>query len=303
MVKGSVIKGMTVLAAVALALLAACGRAAPNKGAVGPVEIRDVHGLGFTSDGRQLAVAAHDGLVVFTEQGWQVPDGPKHDYMGFVATSDGFYSSGHPNPSSRLKNPFGLIKSSDWGKTLVKLGFEGESDFHVMGVGYENHAIYLFSPAPNSKLSPGVHSSLDDGKTWKQAAMQGLTGNLINIAVHPIDPNVVAVATEAGLFLSSDRGGTFNQIAQGSPVSAVAFSPKGDQLLFGLNQVLVYDINGKQVQALQTPAVGEKDAIGYIAVNPASPNQIAFATFARDVHVSRDSGKSWQQIADDGKGI
>lgn len=56
--------------------------------------------------------------------------------MGYVATDNGFYSSGHPHPSAGLINPFGLIKSSDGGHTLTKLGFEGESDFHLMGVGY-----------------------------------------------------------------------------------------------------------------------------------------------------------------------
>lgn len=28
-----------------------------------------------------------------------------------------------------------LVGRCPWGKTLVKLGFEGESDFHVIGVG------------------------------------------------------------------------------------------------------------------------------------------------------------------------
>src|SRR2546429_5088264 len=51
-------------------------------------------------------------------------------YMGFAATAQGAYSSGHPAPESGLTNPFGLIRSRDGGKTWDKLGLEGESDFH-----------------------------------------------------------------------------------------------------------------------------------------------------------------------------
>lgn len=60
------------------------------------------------------------------------------------------------------------MKSTDGGKTLQKLGFEGESDFHLMSVGYTRHAIYLLNPGQNAKLAPGMHYSLDDGATWSR---------------------------------------------------------------------------------------------------------------------------------------
>lgn len=118
---------------VSLALLSSCSR--PK------VTMEHVHGLGFSSDGKQIILPAHNGLVSYSEGKWQNLDAPKHDYMGFHAVDHGFYSSGHPEPGSKLKNPLGIVKSSDFGKTLTILGLEGESDFHAMAVGYKNHAI------------------------------------------------------------------------------------------------------------------------------------------------------------------
>lgn len=266
------------------------------------VDMPHIHGLGFSADGRQLIVPAHDGLRLFADGEWAVPDVAAHDYMGYTPVDEGFYSSGHPHPSSGLANPFGLVKSTDGGETLEKLGFEGESDFHLMGVGYENHAIYVLNPAPNSRLPAGMHVSLDDGQTWRPCAVRGLTGRPIQIAVHPTEANRVAVATEGGLFLSADSGDSFTRIGDSAPVTAVAFHPDGQTLLFGANRLSAYDLASEQITAVPTPTIAADDAIGYIAANPVQDGEMALATFSRDIYLSPDNGQTWQQIAEDGKG-
>jgi hypothetical protein len=277
-------------------VLVGCGRTQAS------VDMPHIHGLGFSPDGRQLIVPAHDGLRLFAEGEWSVPDGPAHDYMGYTPVDEGFYSSGHPHPPSGLANPFGLVKSTDGGETLEGLGFEGESDFHLMGVGYENHAIYVLNPAPNSRLAAGMHVSLDDGQTWQPCAAQGLTARPFQIAVHPTAANRVAVATEAGLVLSTDYGDSFTRIGQAAPVTAVAFHPGGQALLFGASQLSVYNLASEQTTAVPSPNIAGDDAIGYIAVNPVQNEEIALATFNRDIYLSSDGGQTWQQIAEDGKG-
>ena len=290
------------LAAVAVAAIIFFIVLSSSRGSNGLVEIHHVHGLGFSPDGHQLFVAAHDGLRAYADGEWSVPDIPAHDYMGYSATEDGFYSSGHPNPSANRINPFGLIKSVDGGASLIRLGFEGESDFHVMTVGYRNHAIYVLNTAPNSRLPVGIHYSVDDGETWQQSALQGPTANPIQIAVHPTEANVVALATEGGLFVSFDHGGTFERVSEAGPVTAVTFSPNGEQLFFGYTTLAAYDLATKQIDSLQIPAIAADDAIGYIAINPIQPGEMAFATFGRDIYLSIDGGQSWQPIAQDGKG-
>jgi hypothetical protein len=276
------------------------GTTAAAAGEDANVQMLHIHGLGFAPDGRQLIVPAHDGLRIYVEGKWLIPDVPVHDYMGYTPSSDGFYSSGHPDPTSGLVNPFGLVKSIDGGKTLINLGFSGETDFHFMAVGYQNHAIYVGNPAANSQLQPGIHYSLDDGKTWQPSALQGLTAQPIQMAVHPLEANVVAMATEDGLFLSTDHGNSFTLIGEGGTVSAVAFISDGKALLFGYQQLSTYDLSAQQSTALSPPTIAAEDAIGYIAVNPVRADEIALATFGKDIYLSPDRGQSWTQIADDG---
>src|SRR3546814_10803145 len=103
--------------------------------------------------------------------------GPKHDYMGFSATRDTFYSSGHPAPGSDLVNPFGLIKSTDGGQTWQKLGLEGESDFHILATSYGTNAIYVLNHQANSRMkAAGIYATQSDGVMWSRATANGLKG-------------------------------------------------------------------------------------------------------------------------------
>lgn len=282
-------------AVAALMLLGGCSPARD-------VNIEHLHGLGFSPDGRQLYVPAHHGFVIFSEGRWQVPDLPKHDYMGYSATADGFYSSGHPAPNSGLPNPLGLVRSSDGGKSLKQMGFQGEIDFHLMGAGYRNHVVYVLNPAAAGGLEPGLHYTTDDGKSWRRSSAQGISGQPFHLAVHPTEAGVMAIATEKGLFLSRDHGNRFEQIGEQVPVTAAAFAPTGDRLLFGFRQLFEYGLNGGQVRALQVPTVGPKDAIGYVAINPVQPGEIVIGTFERNIHRSADGGQTWASIAVQGKG-
>lgn len=265
------------------------------------VQFRHIHGLSFSSDGSQLFVPAHDGLLVYEDGRWIVPDLPVHDYMGYSGTDDGFFSSGHPGPGSNLVNPLGLVRSTDGGATFETLAFEGESDFHLMAAGYENHAVYVVNPAQNSRLPVGLHYTLDDGQTWEQSQAQGISGGPIQLGVHPTEPGTVAIAAEGGLFLSNNYGDTFTRIGDASPVTAVTFDLDGERLLFAYQELFAYDLTSGQIDTFQIPAVTGDDATAYITVNPVS-DQIAFATFNKDIYLSQNNGQSWETIAEQGLG-
>ncbi|MFU7548103.1 glycosyl hydrolase, partial [Pseudomonas paraeruginosa] len=91
-----------------------------------------VHGLAFSPDGQQLSIPSHHGLAVYSQGRWSKAPGPAHDYMGYSVTRQAIYSSGHPARGSGLVNPFGVIKSSDGGRTWQQLGLQGDSDFHLL---------------------------------------------------------------------------------------------------------------------------------------------------------------------------
>jgi hypothetical protein len=44
-----------------------------------------------------------------------------------------------------------------------------------------------------------------------------------------------------------------------------------------------------------------RDAVAYIAQNPARRDELAIATFRRNVYVSADRGRNWRQIATEGQ--
>ncbi len=274
--------------------------------AQGGVTLTHAHGLAYSADGKRLMVPSHHGLAVYEKGKWAKAPGPQHDYMGFSATAKHLYSSGHPAPGSGLVNPFGLIRSRDGGKTWEKLGLEGETDFHLLATSWNTNAVYVWNPAPSSRMkSPGLHYTLNDGAAWKRAAAHGLSGEPHAIAVHPDEAKTVAVATSEGLYLSRDAGERFTKIAHDGQGLAVFFDLKDKRLWYG-----AYDGratltrlplgNGHPLQVRLPPLM--KDAVAYIAQNPARKLEYAIATFERSVYVSKDGGESWTQIAERGKG-
>jgi hypothetical protein len=268
------------------------------------VTLVHVHGLAYSADGKRLMIPSHFGLAVYENGKWSKAPGPQHDYMGFSATSKSIYSSGHPAAGSNLVNPFGLLRSQDGGNTWEKLALEGESDFHVMATSWNTHAIYVWNPAPNSRMKQaGLHYTRNDGFSWTRVSAKGLEGNPYALGVHPDDPKSVAVASPDGVFESSDAGESFAKI---SPVqgAAVFFDLDGKHLWYGS-----YDTEARLARArlkggpatqIKLPAL-TKDAVSFIAQNPARRDEYAIATFNRDVYLSKDAGRSWKAIAERGE--
>ena len=280
-------------------MVAACTAVAAQ-----PVTLHHVHGLAYSPDGKRLMIPSHHGLAVYENGKWTKAPGPQHDYMGFAATAKNLYSSGHPAPGSGLVNPFGLIRSKDGGKTWEKLGLEGETDFHVLATGWNTNAIYVWNPAPSSRLKrPGLHYTLNDGFTWKAARAEALAGEPRALAVHPDNAAMVAVATSVGLYLSSDSGERFAKRSRDGEGLAAFFDLDGKHLWYatfdGRPTLSRLALEGDSAVKISLPPL-KNDAVAYIAQNPAQRIEYAIATFERSVYITKDSGQSWKQIADRG---
>jgi hypothetical protein len=275
--------------------------------AQGPVTLTHVHGLAYSADGKRLMIPSHHGLAVYQNGKWSKAPGPQHDYMGFAATARHLYSSGHPAPGSGLVNPFGLVRSRDGGRTWDKLGLEGETDFHLLAASWNTNAIYVWNPAPSSRIrEPGLHATEDEGATWRKARAAGIHGDPIALAVHPDNPALVALGTSEGVFASADGADSFREIAGAVAGTAVFYDLDGQHLWFGAHDGTAPRLSRIRVSRgpaaqLKLPPL-PKDAVSYIAQNPAKRSQYAIATFERSVFVSADAGRNWKQIASGGKG-
>jgi len=270
-----------------------------------PVTLMHVHGLAYSPDGKRLMIPSHHGLAVYENGRWSKAPGPEHDYMGFAATAQGVYSSGHPAPGSGLINPFGLIRSRDGGKTWDKLGLEGESDFHLLATGWNTNAVYVWNSSANSRMrEPGLHYTVNDGLAWKSAPGEGLDGQSQALAVHPDDAAIVAVATSSGVYLSRDHGERFAPLAKAQAVS-VFFDLDGKQLWFGTfdgrARLWRAPLAGSAASEVKLPPLRD-DAVAYIAQNPKQRKVYAIATFSRSVFLSKDAGGTWTPIAERGIG-
>jgi photosystem II stability/assembly factor-like uncharacterized protein len=263
-----------------------------------------IHGLGYSSDGKRLFIPVHNGIKVYANDKWSDAPGEKHDYMGFSAADNGFYSSGHPAVGSKFKNPMGLIKSTDEGKSITVLALEGEVDLHGMSVSYRTHSLYVLNSEPNSKMKQaGLFYSRDEGKSWVSSLMTGLSGQIAALAVHPTKDAIVTMGTASGAYLSKDNGQTFAAVYTEQPVSTLAFTDNGD-LLIGTAKAELINVNleTKQSVTVKTP-VQTGDIITYLTGSPVNPKEMAIATGNKDVYVSTDNGASWRKIADQGQAI
>lgn len=286
----------TFLAAAVLSWAAASAAAADTV-------LHHVHGLAFTPDGTSLMVPAHVGLAVYLDGRWTTAPGAPHDFMGFSVAKNAIYTSGHPAPGSPLRNPLGLMKSTDGGATWRQLGLSGESDFHQMAASYASGAIYVINAERNSRMGQtGLHVTLDEGKTWKRAASSGLTGQIISLAAHPTAAGTVAVGTAEGLHLSRDQGATFKRIGPATPVTAASFALDGKHLYYATHTGEAFyrvALDGAGRKAVALPPL-QGDFVLYIAQNPRDADEFAIATRKRDVYLSQDDGTSWRQIAREG---
>lgn len=264
-------------------------------------KIEHIHGIGYAGNMLGVSIATHSGIKVYHNGKWFETKTELHDYMGFQATKNGFFASGHPEPGANLKNPLGLMKSSDSGNTLEKLAFYGESDFHNLAVGYNTEAIYLYNERPNSKLQQGFYFSTNNGQDWKNSKLKGLSSTIHSFSVHPDQSSVVAVSAKDGVYLSTDYGNTFELFSTSLESTAVTLSNE-DVFYAPINKHMITkkSIATNEETNIQTPSLDSKDAIMYISQNPQNSSEIVFATMKANVFLSTDEGKTWKQITKEG---
>ncbi len=295
---------LALLSATLLAPLAAAHHETSPAHAGAAATLMHVHGLAYGADGKQLMVPSHHGLAVYSQGKWSKAPGPMHDYMGFAATRNRLYSSGHPAPGAPLPDPFGLIRSADGGQTWERLSLVGESDFHLLAAGWNTNAVYVWNAEKNSRMpGPGLYYTVNEGFTWQRAAAKGLAGKVRALAAHPGDAKTVAAATPDGVYLSRNSGENFEPLARAGQGLTVFFDLDGKHLWYathdGNPRLARMALQGGVNTVIALPPLRE-DAVAYVAQNPANTKEYAVATFERSIYVSKDAGKTWGQIANRG---
>jgi len=266
-------------------------------------QIEHLHGLGYPNGEEKVLIATHNGLYEYDVK-WKEATSRKHDYMGFSAVKEGFYSSGHPEPNSDYKNPLGLIKSEDEGASFEQLAFYGETDFHYMTVGYESNMIYVINENPNNELTAGLHYSDDDGKTWTESEMKNFNSKFIsNLSAHPSVSSTLAIGSQDGLFITRDYGESFELLKSPVAITYVTLTEKAGVYASIENEevkLVMFNLENSELEDLKVPDLGKNNPIVQIAVNPTDEKEITIATFENDIYQTEDLGETWKMIAEKG---
>lgn len=266
-----------------MAVAAACGGDdAANAGpaeATGDTELGHVHGLGTNPADGSLYIATHSGLfrAPAGEQAAERVGDSLQDTMGFtVVGEDTFLGSGHPGPGGDGPPLLGLIRSTDAGQSWEPVSLSGEADFHALEAAHGR--VYGFDGA-NGRLMV----SDDGGEAWTEREPPG---PLLDIAVHPSEPERLAATGERGVFLSDDDGDTWRPV--GGEIGFLAWPEEDRLLLVGASGM---------VQA--SSDLGESwDELGSIGGQPAaliaeSAEELYAALPDGTIKQSTDGGRTW----------
>ncbi|MBL4951311.1 hypothetical protein JK635_03520 [Neobacillus sp. YIM B02564] len=268
-------------------------------------KLNRIYGIGYPGNDTGLYLASNQGLIIYRAGKWFESTANRHQYIGFQAVNTGFIASGHPQKGTGYKDPLGIMKSNNKGKSMEPVAFYGKANFHFLAAGYAGPDIYMINEKPLEQLSQGVNYSKDNGQNWQVSKLKGFQADSLGmIAVHPEKGDIIAMATRSGIYYSTDNGDTMKLVTDPFMVTAVTFL--GDSLLFSSveeNKILLKrldPVTGNQT-TLSFPFLDYDNPITYLAVNPKNKKQIAFSTYKNDVYESVDGGEKWINLLSNGK--
>lgn len=225
-----------------------------------------------------------------------------------LATVDNSYSF-------RAEDDEGVFLSTDGGKTWeLVLNSEPRYDssvhrYYRKNIAYDMTSIsttqnramrwYVAHPYKPTEGSGAFYRSEDGGETWTRLFYQTTYNKIYAVKTHPTDGQSVYMATDAGLYRSTNRGANFSKLGDlpSGEVMSVEINPKDPNIIFATikgDKVYRSTDGGSHFTALTTE---QNPTYAYfVFMNPGFPDLLYMVPEARtgyNMEVSRDGGDTW----------
>jgi photosystem II stability/assembly factor-like uncharacterized protein len=250
------------------------------------------HGLAVDiEDPSKVYIATHHGLLVLMNDKDLFKVGSaSDDYMGFSphpTNSKIFFSSGHPSTGGNI----GFQKSEDSGFSWKKVsnGINGPVDFHAMTVSAANPNLIF------GWFQGALQRSLDEGKNWEIASTT--TFPVVNLAADPKDENILYASSPQGLFISKDKGVTWNSMFDGF-VSTTVINPQDSQKLLSFSEKqdgLVKSNDGGQNWEKTNANFSDETPL-FISFDKQNIDTVYLLTEKNSIFKSTDGAFTWNKI-------
>lgn len=221
--------------------------------------------------GNRILLGTHHGIYEYSSlDNIKMIGNKKIDLMGLAVTHNILYASGHPEAGSNLKNPLGLIKSTDGGKNWKTVSLEGKVDFHFLEVN--RNKIYGVDAASGKLLF-----STDGGKNWKDIGINEYQ----DLAISNPKTNEVYAIKSGQLLKSTNSFKSINTIKTLENVNLVEVLGSKIFVVSG-NKLFVSENQGKNWRL----AASFQEKILDLTIS----SQILVAVAESKIYVSKDGG-------------
>jgi photosystem II stability/assembly factor-like uncharacterized protein len=171
------------------------------------------------------AVAKHQSTALYGNAS-AMAESPKKEGLIYVGTDDGLIQvTENGGGSWRKVDKFPGVPDA----TYVSRLLASHHDANTVYAGFDNHQ--------NSDFAPYLLKSTDAGKTWTPVkGSLPANGPVLAIAEDHVNPNLLFVGTEFGLFFTIDGGEKWVQLKSGLPTIAVrdlAIQRRANDLVVG----------------------------------------------------------------------